>query len=260
MADDDGLRRPFNAPEARALLPGIQPGVSSGVVVADLVVVYGAAGGVFVYSSAPAFGNLIASIASSAGFDPYGNAYLAGLTGYFLRGSTYFATQTGAIFGIQAWLSASAGGPWLQCLGFSADGTNAFMQSNAKLVALSSWVGASPAGGAETWHPLTFAGTWANSGVGVAGQYQRLPTDEIEVIGDLTPPAGSPNSLIATLQTGYNIASLQQIDVTVITSTGAVSVLTPRVFASGSPVSLTSVNIPAGTTRIFIRGKLSTTA
>ena len=38
--------------------------------------------GLFVYSPAPGPGNLIASIAASAGTDPYGNPYQAGITSY----------------------------------------------------------------------------------------------------------------------------------------------------------------------------------
>jgi hypothetical protein len=46
------------------------------------VVVTGTGEGMFVYSAAPALGNLITSIASAAGTDPYGNAYLKGLGVY----------------------------------------------------------------------------------------------------------------------------------------------------------------------------------
>jgi hypothetical protein len=46
--------------------------------------------GVFVYSSTPALGNLIASIASVAGVDNFGNVYQAGMTEYLtLSGTTY---------------------------------------------------------------------------------------------------------------------------------------------------------------------------
>lgn len=51
-----------------------------------LVVIFGSAAdgstGLFVYSGTPANGNLIASIASVAGTDTFGNAYLAGITSY----------------------------------------------------------------------------------------------------------------------------------------------------------------------------------
>lgn len=41
-----------------------------------------AGGGLFVYSGAPAAGNLIASIAAAAGTDPYGNTFEGGITDY----------------------------------------------------------------------------------------------------------------------------------------------------------------------------------
>jgi hypothetical protein len=46
--------------------------------------------GVFVYSSTPTLGNLIASIAQTAGVDNFGNVYQAGTTSYLtLAGTTY---------------------------------------------------------------------------------------------------------------------------------------------------------------------------
>lgn len=46
------------------------------------VVIAGSAGELFVYDTIPANGNLILSVAASAGTDPYGNAYLKGLCIY----------------------------------------------------------------------------------------------------------------------------------------------------------------------------------
>jgi hypothetical protein len=77
-------RRPdqqYNPPAA--ITP---PSPSSGLFVGRRVVVFGTSSngstGVFVYSDAPANGNLIASIASAPGTDPYGNVYLQGQTSY----------------------------------------------------------------------------------------------------------------------------------------------------------------------------------
>lgn len=62
---------------------GVGPAPSQGQFIGRLVVVFGTGGsGVFVYSPTPAAGNLIASIASSAGTDPYGNAYVKGIASY----------------------------------------------------------------------------------------------------------------------------------------------------------------------------------
>lgn len=74
----------------------------------QVVIVTGTAGsGVFVYSPAPGPGKLVASIAAAGGTDPFGNAYFAGVTSYFISGVslavslaagqiTYFSSTTGA--------------------------------------------------------------------------------------------------------------------------------------------------------------------
>lgn len=55
---------------------------SSNLVNARRVVVFGATGGIFVYNGTPALGNLIGTITPGAGTDPYGNAYVGGVTSY----------------------------------------------------------------------------------------------------------------------------------------------------------------------------------
>ena len=74
----DGLIPPQNAPPPQALVPGVQPGVSGGVVLATLVVIYNPAGGIsgiLIYSPAPGTGNLVGSWSAAAGVDQYGNTY-----------------------------------------------------------------------------------------------------------------------------------------------------------------------------------------
>jgi hypothetical protein len=92
------------------LIPsGTAPG-STDVVRARQVIVGGTNGGVFVYSGAPAAGNLITSVAGAAGTDPYGNAFLAGTTSY-LAGATYSASSVTG--GSISWYTAPGfGGPW----------------------------------------------------------------------------------------------------------------------------------------------------
>lgn len=53
--------------------------------IASLIIIEAGSGafvGLFVYNGAPAHGTLIASIAAAPGTDPFGNAYLAGITSY----------------------------------------------------------------------------------------------------------------------------------------------------------------------------------
>lgn len=61
--------------------------------------------GSFTYSSAPATGNLIATVAPAAGVDSFGNNYIQGIASY---GST-IATQLGSGF-IQFYVGSLAGG------------------------------------------------------------------------------------------------------------------------------------------------------
>lgn len=89
---------------------GTAPG-STDVVRARQVIVSGANGGVFVYSSAPpAFGNLIASVAGAAGTDPSGNAYLQGTSSY-LPGATYSAVNLDG-GEVNYYTAPGAAGPW----------------------------------------------------------------------------------------------------------------------------------------------------
>ena len=48
----------------------------------QILIIPGTKGGLFVYNGAPAFGNLVASIAAQPGTDIFGNAYLAGFASY----------------------------------------------------------------------------------------------------------------------------------------------------------------------------------
>jgi len=78
----------------------VAPGGNAGVFKGRLVVIFGTSAngstGLFVYSGSPALGNLVGSIASVAGTDPYGNAYLAGLTGYFIQSPALVQSQQGS--------------------------------------------------------------------------------------------------------------------------------------------------------------------
>src|SRR5712691_7126509 len=106
----------FPYPDRPQPSPGIGP--SQGQVVrARLVVISGAGSGLFVYSGTPAFGNLVGSITSSAGTDPYGNAFLSGITEYQTAG-TNLAVQLAA-GGIGYYFAPSAAGPWTSPLDIS---------------------------------------------------------------------------------------------------------------------------------------------
>lgn len=52
------------------------------IVIANTVIIEGSDDGLFVYSGAPANGNLVASVTATSGVDPYGNPYKAGSSVY----------------------------------------------------------------------------------------------------------------------------------------------------------------------------------
>jgi hypothetical protein len=64
---------PLNAPPAGQVSTGVQPGVTSAVLLANKVIVFGANGGIFVYNGTPALGNPPILAITTATTDPYGN-------------------------------------------------------------------------------------------------------------------------------------------------------------------------------------------
>ena len=80
----DGLVAPVNAPAGQQTPVGVQPGVSNPVVLARVLIVYGATGGggEFVYSAAPGSGDLTGSWVAVAGTDQFGNVTQKDLTVY----------------------------------------------------------------------------------------------------------------------------------------------------------------------------------
>lgn len=98
----DGLIAPLNAPPGQPTPIGIQPGTSTPVVIANLVVIFGPAGkvsGLFVYSGTPALGNPpIFWVASTSLIDPFANVLptLSGMLRTTISSSsTAFGLSTG---------------------------------------------------------------------------------------------------------------------------------------------------------------------
>jgi hypothetical protein len=101
---------PVNAPAGAQPFLGLQAGVSGAVVTANIVQVFGAGGGIFIYSGTPQHGNLIGSWAGMGGTDPFGNAYPQGLnvtigtisgssiTASTFQGTDFIINTAGAFF------------------------------------------------------------------------------------------------------------------------------------------------------------------
>jgi hypothetical protein len=78
----DQLVRPQNAPPGVSPGVGVQPGSSSNIIRARIVILSGPGDGLFGYSPAPGFGTLVVSVTAVGGVDQYGNAYGAGFNLY----------------------------------------------------------------------------------------------------------------------------------------------------------------------------------
>lgn len=73
MAAGDGLVRPLNAPPGQQTPVGVQPGTTTGVVVANKILIIGPNGGLFAYAGNPALGNPPILWSSEGPQDPFGN-------------------------------------------------------------------------------------------------------------------------------------------------------------------------------------------
>lgn len=73
----------MNAPPGGLVVPGVQPGLSQGILIGRYVIVFGDTGGVFIYNGPPANGDLVASMAPpGTATDLFGNTVLPIITMY----------------------------------------------------------------------------------------------------------------------------------------------------------------------------------
>ena len=89
----DKLVAPMNAPSGGSVGIGVQPGVTGQVILAQYVVVFGDAGGIFIYSGTPAPGNPPVYSFANALTDPYGNSIFPGIAAGAI-GSNQVVIQT----------------------------------------------------------------------------------------------------------------------------------------------------------------------
>lgn len=216
-------------------------GWSNQPVVAPVVVIVagGNGEGLFVYSGTPATGNLIASIAATAGTDAHGNAYQAGVTSYGpvnfsqllggavnlgpLAGGSFLANVavTGTDLLLQSASDGSAFGSLIDVTAHSGvvveaqAGTPASPLLSINGLALLSAVGkflfaSDPVNtGQESWHPFTLqasctAGTDVN-GTTYTPAYMLLPSGDVKLRGVVVAPGAglAAATTWATIPTGY---------------------------------------------------------
>lgn len=163
-----------------------------------LVVISASVGGFsgfFVYSPAPGFGNLIASVTASSGTDPYGNAYLQGFTTYNIGSPNSFAESLNG--GDTLFYSAtSAAGPWTQAIQMSL--VAGIPASDSLLLLTGLGIQSSPNG---AWQQATLEPGFSASGSGVNGLWWRIipsPSNTLEIIADITN-AGAGTSTCAVI-------------------------------------------------------------
>jgi hypothetical protein len=173
----DGLVRPLNAPPGIQAVPGVQPGSSQAVVIANKIIVVGSGGsGVFVYAPAPGLDNLIASIAAVAGTDPYGNPYPAGISGELQTNEIQF-TSGASVVGQLAPVTLS-GGLALDLLNLPFNST-AGTAANPTIITT------------DTWHSPGLLNGWADA-AGFGGfRYQLTTHNSVRVVGTISATAAS---------------------------------------------------------------------
>lgn len=209
-------------------------GWSSQVVVANQVIVQGSNGGVFVYNGAPAAGNLVASIAATAGTDPYGNAYPQGIQ--VLKSNTAYARMwltsssaglalnpkpanwtvdalmdttlvSAGLPGESAWAritspakNTSGGQSFFMLMAQSLDGTvPANITANTDRQNGSVW-----AADSNSWFPLTLAAGFSPAGFGYTPAYRYVGNQTVGLRGIVQANSGgiANGAVIATLPVG----------------------------------------------------------
>lgn len=193
--------------------------------------------GAFFYSGTPAAGNLIASIASTAGSDQFLNAYLPGINVYGSNGAVAtLDTNSGnpalhllppmmahvlvhpEIFAFSTSPGAAAESVWLTFTSGKESGAGSGADAGLQLISEAA-DGSSPArvvfefggtvagtwtlaGGLAngSWTQATLSNSWAGSGSGVNGLFYRLTADnEVEILFDIRHATATGNSVCATL-------------------------------------------------------------
>jgi hypothetical protein len=145
--------------------------------------------GAFFYNGTPAAGNLISSIAGSAGNDQFGNAYLQGTVTY--SPITSLAVQS---FNNQIilWAALSQAGPYAIVSGSTITFNQAPGEIELGIVASTGGTVSAPSLiTTDTWHSPALLNGWANT-AGFGGfRYQLTPWNSGRIIGAISATAAS---------------------------------------------------------------------
>jgi hypothetical protein len=203
----DKLVAPLNAPPGVTPASGVQPGVSTGVEYARIVIVFGPSGsvsGVFVYplGTTPGAGNPPVESVSNASRDPYGNAINPGISSQVPGGGFVSLFQGEAQF---------SGG---SSIGGLPNG-NLVVQVATELAVLGGPIISETASGGTLANPTiittdpgtpagTFGANWAPSGSGADGVVFTLGTDGwVRVLVDVRTTSAAPAVELVAIPAGY---------------------------------------------------------
>lgn len=201
----------FPYPDRPQSGPGLGAGQGQNVR-ARFVIIFGNTGGLFVYSGTPAFGNLITTITATSGTDPYGNAYLGGITEYASIGVSGYEAMQHTATGLIAYVSpGGAGGPYGVVASFQQSGGVFTLAAPLIVTGAVTAIGGTAANPTvittDTWQTLAPINGWANV---TTLKYTLLPDRMVMVAGVITSAGAAGNPIFANLPAGYRPATQQE--------------------------------------------------
>jgi hypothetical protein len=223
----------------------------------SLIVIQAGTGfsGLFVYSGAPASGNLIASIAASAGTDPFGNAYPQGIMDQVPGGALQGVWNAASITLDK--VSGVLAPPHITLSDGTASVTDGTVINSGGITTplVTAVVPGDTAGTPETWHALTPAAGWSNAG-GVQPDlaYRLTAQGDVELVGHISGTIAG-TTLIATLPSGYFSTSISYTTPLVVSvSAGLTAAVTPRITMDGTTGQLSVKGLTNGAATIELDG------
>jgi hypothetical protein len=205
--------------------------------------------GAFFYSGTPALGNLILSVAGTAGTDALGNAFLPGTATY--SGGVLAVSYSGT--GIEAWSASGPGGPWSNTGGtitltaavfdvFASAGINL----DGTLTATAGTAADPTVITTDTWHTLSLGASWSGT---LQCRMNADRTVGLRSQGTLTVGTRTTGTAIATVPTAYQPAFQTDMPLMITAnSSGAAAVNSPFItIATAGTITIANVSTQVAT-------------
>ena len=211
--------------------------------VQNQVIVAGADSGIFVYAGPPAAGNLIASISSAPGTDPYGNTYPGGILGQLETNEIQFLSGSNVV-GQLAPVGVGAVPP-LTLLNEPFAST-AGTAANPSLVTT------------DTWHNMNLLNSWVVLNSNYYARYQLMADGSVWIQGRIANGTATGGTSIWAPPAAYTptITPAQAIPVTVENTAGAATAASPRLDITSTGALLQNA---ASSTVVSFNGRYSLT-